>query len=148
MNPRSAFAAHVPTHKTRPPWRFEQARLLAAMEGYSRFALTHPHLFELMFSPLYCDYQNAGLPQAARASYAVLAEISPGLDWDKADATDSQRRGEMMLWSLVHGYAKLRLAGQFMPQTPAGAAFDIADIIPDFGYRADPADAKNPLKSA
>ena len=125
----------------------QKARQLAAMEGYVRFALTHPHLFELMFSPLYCDYQNADLQQAARASYCVLAEISLGLDWDKADATDGQRRAEMMLWSLVHGYAKLRLAGQFMSQTPAGPAFDITEIMPDFGYRASPAAAENPLKT-
>ena len=111
-----------------------KARQLAAMEGYARFALTHPHLFELMFSPLYCDYTNPDLQKAAQASYAVLADISVGLDWDKARAPDGQRRTEMMLWSLVHGYAKLRLSGQFSPSTPAGTAFDIADIMPDFGY--------------
>lgn len=111
-----------------------KARQLAAMEGYARFALTHPHLFELMFSPLYCDYANPDLQKAAQASYAVLADISVGLDWDKARAPDGQRRTEMMLWSLVHGYAKLRLSGQFSPSTPAGTAFDIADIMPDFGY--------------
>ena len=71
---------------------------------------------------------------AAMEAYAVLADISVGLDWDKARAPDGQRRTEMMLWSLVHGYAKLRLSGQFSPSTPAGTAFDIADIMPDFGY--------------
>ena len=113
----------------------QKARQLAAMEGYARFALTHPHLFELMFSPLYCDYENTALQHAAKASYAVLADISVGLDWDKADAPEGQRRAEIMLWSLVHGFVKLRLSGQFSPMTPAGAPFEIADIMPDFGYR-------------
>ena len=113
----------------------QKARQQAAMEGYVRFALTHPHLFELMFSPLYCDYANTDLKQAAKASYDVLSDVSVGLDWDKANAPDGQRRTEMMLWSLVHGYAKLRLSGQFSPNTPAGAAFDIAEIMPDFGYK-------------
>ncbi len=113
----------------------QKARQLAAMEGYARFALTHPHLFELMFSPLYCDYENTDLQHAAKASCAVLADISVGLDWDKADAPEGQRRAEIMLWSLVHGFAKLRLSGQFSSMTPAGAPFEITDIMPDFGYR-------------
>lgn len=113
----------------------QKARQIAAMEGYARFALTHPHLFEMMFSPLYCDYENPDLRQAAGASYGVLADISVGLEWDKASTPDGQRRAEVMLWSLVHGYAKLRLAGQFGSDTPAGPPFDIGDIMPDFGYR-------------
>lgn len=112
----------------------QKARQLAALEGYTGFAMTHPHLFEMMFSPLYCDYENADLQRAAAASYGVLADISVGLNWDKATAPDGQRRTEVMLWSLVHGYAKLRLAGQFSDGTPAGAPFDIAAIMPDFGY--------------
>lgn len=123
-----------------------KARQLAAMQGYTRFGLTHPHLFELMFSPLYCDYTNPDLKQAANSSYAVLADISAGLDWDKAYAPDGPRRTEMMLWSLVHGYVKLRLSGQFSPNTPAGAPFDIADIMPDFGYRAGSAPATDSVK--
>ena len=114
-----------------------KARQRAAMDGYTRFAFTHPHLFELMFSPLYCDYTNADLQRAASASYAVLADIAVGLNWDKAGAPDGQRRTEIMLWSLAHGFAKLRLSGQFSPKTPAGNDLDIADITPDFGYQGD-----------
>lgn len=115
-----------------------KARQLAAMEGYARFAIAHPHLFDLMFSPIYCDFHADELQQAARQSYAILAEISKGLQWDKAIGPDGQQRTEAMLWSLVHGYAKLRLAGQFGPNTKTGKVFDIAEIMPDFGYNTLP----------
>lgn len=118
----------------------KKARQHAAMHGYVGFALTNPHLFELMFSPLYCDFSDPALQQAAQQSYAVLAGISSGLDWDKAHLPEAQKRAEMMLWSLVHGYAKLRLSGQLGGDGPvgnsaAGQPFDIADIMPDFGYQ-------------
>lgn len=111
-------------------------RLHAAMEGYVRFAMAHPGLFELMFSPVLCDHGDPALGEAARASYAVLSDIARGLDWDKADTPDAQRRTEMMLWSLVHGYSKLALAHQFVEDAGGRPVHDIADIMPAFGYRA------------
>jgi len=115
-----------------------QARLDAAMQGYVRFAQRHPHLFDLMFSPLHCDHQDPDLRAAGHDSYTVLAGIARGLDWDKADTPGGQKRAEMMLWSLVHGYATLQLAGLFSAG-PAGpdSSFGISDIMPGFTYRAD-----------
>ena len=112
-----------------------QARLLAAMEGYTGFAAAHPHLFELMFSPNYPDFTDETLRRNASASYAILADISAGLDWDKAGAPDGQVKTEMMLWSLVHGYALLSLSGQFSKGGATGApSYPIRDIMPAFGY--------------
>lgn len=109
-------------------------RLDAAMSGYVRFAETHPHLFELMFSPLYCDLRDETLGAAARDSYAVLSEISEGLDWPGAEGPDRQRRTEMMLWSLVHGYAQLAKAGQFVGGDDGRPAHSILSVMPRFGY--------------
>lgn len=111
-------------------------RLRAAMDGYVAFAEGHPALFTMMFSTEYCDFADPDLQAQARQSYAVLEQIATGLDWDKADAEAGQLRTEMMLWSFVHGYATLRLAGQFrdgddgLPPLPVGA------VIPAFGYKA------------
>jgi len=111
-------------------------RLHAAMRGYARFAASHPHLFELMFSPNYPDFSDETLRRNAGSSYAVLTDISTGLDWDKADAEGGQTRTEMMLWSLVHGYALLALSGQFAPTGATGAAcYSIDEIMPDFTYK-------------
>ena len=113
-----------------------QDRLHAAMRGYTRFAAMHPHLFELMFSPNYPDFSDPTLRVHAAESYAVLRDIATGLDWDKADTENAQAKAEMMLWSLVHGYALLSMSGQFSLNGATGApAYPIDQIMPAFGYR-------------
>jgi AcrR family transcriptional regulator len=109
------------------------ARLEAAMKGYVAFAEAHPALFSLMFSPLYCDFKDEALLAEAQKSYAVLRDISAGLDWDKADALDGQLRTETMLWSFVHGFAVLKLAGQL--RDGSEGPLPIEAIMPAFDYR-------------
>ncbi len=109
-----------------------KSRQRAAMQGYVRFAGVHPHLFRLMFSPQFCSFDDPELQRAASGSYAVLQDIAAGLDWDKSGAPDAARRAEMMLWSLVHGFAMLQNSGMTPPD---GIVFDITDIMPDFAYR-------------
>lgn len=131
------FRRHVAFMRAGLPRRSSRAaRLAAAMRGYVKFAESHPHLFALMFSSQHCDYDDAELGAAAAQSYDVLREIAAGLDWDKADAPDAPLRAEMMLWSLVHGYALLALNGQF-PSDPATGRpqLSISDVTPAFGYR-------------
>ncbi len=111
-----------------------KSRQTAAMQGYIRFARAHPHLFRLMFSPAQCAYDDPELQAAAADSYSVLAGIAKGLDWDKSKAPDADRRAELMLWSLVHGYAMLALSGM---AGGTGTVPNIADIMPNFGYLGD-----------
>ncbi len=111
-----------------------KARLSAAMKGYVRFAQKHPHLFSLMFSSQLCDYEDAELQSAAAESYQVLREIAEGLDWDKATKPQGALRAEMMLWSLVHGFAQLSIAGQFGRPGETPSALDITDVAPAFNY--------------
>ncbi|KAA9007993.1 TetR/AcrR family transcriptional regulator [Histidinibacterium aquaticum] len=109
-------------------------RLQAATEGYIRFARRHPALFELMFSKHYCDFDDPDLLAAARRSYAVLEEISRGLDWPGAEGPDRQLRTETMLWSLVHGYALLALNGQIREGEERGRMPWITEVVPRFRY--------------
>lgn len=109
-------------------------KLQAALQGYVSYAKTHPELFRMMFSPEYCDFKDDEIQTAARESYRVLEEISADLDWDKADASDAQWRTEIMLWSLVHGYATLLITGQISNQEGRPAP-SILEIAPAFGYR-------------
>jgi len=112
------------------------ARQMAALRGYVRFAEAHPHLFALMFSGTQIDFDDAELGTAAAQSYEVLRGIAAGLDWDKADAPDAALRAETMLWSLVHGYAQLSIAGLFAEDGATGAPkLSIDAIVPRFGYR-------------
>lgn len=108
-----------------------KGRQFAAMRGYIRFASDHPQLFRLMFSPALCAMDDPELSAAAADSYGILAGIAKGLDWDKSSAPDADRRSELMLWSLVHGYAMLSLSGSAQG---TGPVLNIEDIMPDFGY--------------
>jgi len=130
------FHRHVAMMRAGAEGGDAKARQKAAMQGYVNFARAHPQLFRLMFSPALCDHDNRDLTAAARESYGVLADIARGLDWDKAGARLADRRAELMLWSQVHGFATLLLSGMVTgTATGTGESLDIADIMPDFGYR-------------
>jgi len=118
------------------PRQGRRARLQASLQGYVRFAQAHPHLFGLMFSNSLCDLDDPELAAAAAESYGVLREVAEGLDWDKAGRSDGPLRSEMMLWSFVHGYATLALAGLFQDGQPGGLPrLGVLDVLPDFRYR-------------
>lgn len=134
----TGFRRHVAFMQAGAEGGDAKARQRAAMQGYVRFATAHPHLFRLMFSPMLCDHADPELTAAAQASYDVLRSIAKGLDWDKSSLPDADTRSEIMLWSLVHGFAALSQSGMLGGMLGAGgAALDIADIMPDFGYLGD-----------
>ncbi|MBF9029207.1 TetR family transcriptional regulator [Rhodobacterales bacterium HKCCE3408] len=109
-------------------------KLRAAAAGYARFASEHPALFQLMFSPALCEHRDAALGEAASASYAVLREISAGLDWPGAEGPARQERTEWMVWSLVHGYAMLAISAQFPTGESGAPRHDVLSVMPKFGY--------------
>ncbi len=117
-----------------------KTRLDAACNGYVRFALGHPELFRLMFSSALCNHKDPDLQRAARGSYDVLRGIAHGLDWDKATWTGSPWRTEWMLWSMVHGYAMLLIEGQIGLNEDGTPVFEMATLMPDFGYLPGAAD--------
>ena len=55
-------------------------RLIAAGNGYVRFARDQPELFKLMFSNTLCDANDPELKQAEKRSYNILRSIAHGLD--------------------------------------------------------------------
>ena len=114
-----------------------KSRLHAACNGYVRFALAQPELFKLMFSSTLCDSSDPEMKAAAWDSYDVLRGVAHGLDWDKASAPGSPWRTEWMLWSMVHGYALLLIEGQIRRNDDGTPIFDMAGLIPDFGYAPD-----------
>ena len=102
--------------------------LKAAARGYVAFARAHPHLYALMFSPTLCDITDPELQAAGGASFAILRRVSTGLDWPGADGPHRQERTEAQLWSYVHGFASLQIAGHLPPQ------FDVVSVMPQFSY--------------
>lgn len=101
-----------------------QAKLKAILDGYLNFAHTHDALFTLMFGTKMELALDADLATAATRAYGVLAaHCAPFVP-----AGTSSRATEIMVWSLVHGYASLRQFGQV---TPNGAVEDASfdDIL-------------------
>jgi AcrR family transcriptional regulator len=81
---------------------------------YVRFALRHPGRFRLMFRSQKL-HDDAELVANADAAFEVLARGVRAL-WGVADAAAMQPlhwQAVIALWSLVHGYAHLAIAGRF-----------------------------------
>ncbi|WP_074446250.1 TetR/AcrR family transcriptional regulator [Saliniramus fredricksonii] len=112
-----------------PPDADRQARRFAAMQGYVRFATTHPHLFTLMFSTRDAEFSDPDLQQAGAESYGVLADIAEGLEPLYDGAPDARRRAEILLWAIVHGYSQLALTG-LLCADENGPALPIEAVMP------------------
>lgn len=88
-----------------------KARLLAICEGYLRFATTHRHLFDLMFNTRFDRTDDADCQSASEKCYLVLRETCAPF----TPPGGNPRIVEMTVWSLVHGHACLKNAGQDGP---------------------------------
>ncbi len=106
----------------------------AAFQGYVDFALAHPALYELMFSKHKTNSGDPELLAQVSACFVILRDASEGLDWDKSDRPDADLRAQMMLWSLVHGFAQLSVSGKF--DKDMMRKLGILDVMPDFQYRS------------
>jgi AcrR family transcriptional regulator len=105
----------------------------AAFHGYVDFAVAHPALYELMFSKRKTNGEDPELQAHLGACFAILRDVALGLDWDKSDQPDADLRAQMMLWSLVHGYAQLAVSGRF--DKDSMRHLGILDVLPDFQYK-------------
>ncbi|MDP2417140.1 MAG: TetR/AcrR family transcriptional regulator [Hydrogenophaga sp.] len=103
------------------------ARLREQGVGYVRFALRYPGRFKLMFrSGLRPD---VALSQAAHSAYVALEDSVRALlgKPEGAPLDPTERQAFWAIWSVVHGFAHLALAGQFDARhggygaTPVGA---------------------------
>ncbi|WP_019954196.1 TetR/AcrR family transcriptional regulator [Yoonia vestfoldensis] len=116
-----------------PPGR---DRMRAAAAGYVRFAQQNPALFRLMFSPKLRDQADPDLAAAGAQSYGVLRSVAAGLEWPRPapgfGPEMENLRTEMMLWTIVHGYAWLLIEGRGPRKADGTPILDILDVMPDF----------------
>jgi AcrR family transcriptional regulator len=90
-----------------------RSQLGAAGDGYVRFARGSPQAFRLMFSPSRLDWMEPEFQQAGREAHRHLEEVCAAAAELRGETSDAQRRAlERTVWSSVHGYAHLLLAGQ------------------------------------
>lgn len=119
------------------PGATREERLWAALRGYAAFAERHPALYALMFSAHRADHASPARAEAGAASYAVLREVSDGLDWPGAAGPDRAGRTEAMLWSLIHGFVTLRGAG-LLGGGVGCVAPPVDGVMPRFRYEGEP----------
>jgi AcrR family transcriptional regulator len=104
--------------------------LIAAGNGYVRFALDNPGEFNLMFRRERLDLANPRLMAAGQGGISQAADaVGAYLGVDNAMAEPETARRVVALWSLAHGFASLVLAGQLGPLNRAAAI--TTALLPD-----------------
>jgi AcrR family transcriptional regulator len=88
--------------------------------GYVGFALRYPGRFGLMFRTGL--HRDEALERSAQAAFGVLEQgVHRLCGVPAAQALDpAQWRALLSIWSVVHGFAHLALAGQFTHFAPSG----------------------------
>lgn len=105
-----------------------RTRREAALVGYVDFAERNPALYDLMFSPDRLVNDDPDLMAQVRACFVVLADISEDLGWHAGSIEQRNGKGQIALWSLVHGYAQLLTSGRFKKDNMQGLS--ILDVLP------------------
>ncbi|MFT5675509.1 MAG: AcrR family transcriptional regulator [Paraglaciecola sp.] len=84
-----------------------RSRLQKVCQAYVDFSIKEPRLFELMFSSIPLDFENPRLISRSGEAYRQLvAIVHPLFDAEKMDEGQREQT-EILVWSLVHGYASL-----------------------------------------
>lgn len=80
---------------------------------------------------MHCDVDDPEPTPAAAKSYDVLRDVARGLDWTPMTGAGGPAATEAMLWSLVHGYAQMRLVGA---KAEGGDVPEIIEIVPSMSH--------------
>ena len=86
-------------------------RLKGICSGYLNFAIQNPALFDLIFSAAPMSTFEEGLKQGTSFAYEVLREACAPF----VPAGQDPVVIETQVWSLIHGYSHLYMAGRFGP---------------------------------
>lgn len=128
----AAFAQALADARRRAPL----ARLRALGLAYIGFALAHPGLYRLMFGsarPAFGRY--AALEAEAGRAWQSLGEAVAAA-WPSGASARTLNGAIVAAWSIVHGYAVLRLEGQlarFAPDAFPDAGTVLANLAPPDG---------------
>ncbi|MCF6322682.1 MAG: TetR/AcrR family transcriptional regulator [Rhizobiaceae bacterium] len=85
--------------------------LCAICRGYLKFAITNEALFNLMFSPQMQDLEDNNSQRELPDAYQVLRDACAPFKHGSNGAAGT----ELMVWSLVHGFAQLTRKNRVHP---------------------------------
>ncbi|VAW13938.1 Transcriptional regulator, AcrR family [hydrothermal vent metagenome] len=103
-----------------------RARLIAICNGYLRFARDHEAMFNLMFSSQELEFGDPELRQNSAAAYQVLRQGCAPF----ASPSGTETGTEIMVWSLVHGFAGISRKAQSKPSGHPARDIRFEDILP------------------
>ena len=109
-----------------------RARLRAQGEAYVRFALARPGRFGLMFAVARLDGENLELQRQGDAAFAVLERAVAGRaagEGTGCGPSADPPPDAFVAWSLVHGFARLALDGQFHNAGPEAVEILLRDVL-------------------
>ncbi len=90
--------------------------LQASMDAYVTWANHEPQLFRLIFTRELIHHDNEEYREAAYLAYTELEKTAGSLCQGKQLSEPEQIGAELLMWSLVHGYAHLTIGGQLGPK--------------------------------
>ncbi len=117
-----------------------QAQLNAICAGYIDFARNHSAVFKFMFLPhdVAMDSLDATTQQElirdSQASYQILRNACTPFEHNDSVGVST----EIMVWSLVHGYAML-FSSPDKTETPSGPIPEFSQILPKLKLKTEPA---------
>ncbi|NVK35707.1 MAG: TetR/AcrR family transcriptional regulator [Rhodobacteraceae bacterium] len=113
-------------------------RLSGICEGYLEFANQNPAMFQLMFSSTFDFQLDSDLLARSAEAYGVLSDTCAPFE---IPGTGKEGGTEMLIWSLVHGFANLKLSDCLGPKDAPATRVAFADFLPRLQLRADRKDA-------
>ena len=125
------FTAALQTEHKRVMNEPPRSRLQKVCQAYVDFSIKEPRLFELMFSSSPLDFENPRLKSSSGKAYQqLIAIVHPLFDAKKMDE-GRREQTEILVWSLVHGYACLLMNER---ERYGGKYSDTSkETLPDFG---------------
>lgn len=89
-----------------------RSQFIASGQGYVEFALANPALFDLMLGSRRPDFTAEAFTKPSSEAFQVLVDGIAGLRGANPLETAAGRADVLTAWSLVHGVAKLLIAGR------------------------------------
>jgi hypothetical protein len=107
-----------------------RAQFIASGQGYIDFALKNPQHFMLMFGGAEVDRSNERLKHVGEDAFGELLEVVSAIMGGANPLAERPGRINVTLaWSLVHGFAKLRIeTRRFANLITVGTRQEDADI--------------------
>lgn len=110
-------------------------RLQKVCQAYVDFSIKEPRLFELMFSSIPLDFENPRLKSSSDEAYQQLIGIVHPLFDAKEMNEDQREQTEILVWSVVHGYANLLM--NECERNGGGCTDKSKMTLPDLGLLAE-----------